>query len=143
MKRIYLLLTMLLVVLIGVARTDSRTQTPGSAARGAYIANRVSLCTDCHTSRLVTGQIDRKRLLSGATILLKPTVYVPKWATKAPNLTPASSLAKWTNAQQVRFLMTGKDPSGKFADMPMPQYRFDRADAAAIAVYLRSIPAVK
>jgi mono/diheme cytochrome c family protein len=110
--------------------------------RGAYIANRASLCTDCHSPKLPNGQPDNKRALAGAPILFKPTVPVPKWTSEAPNLTPSGDLKNWSDKQLVRFLMTGKDPAGDLADPPMPEFRFDHPDARAVTAYLRSVPAV-
>ena len=48
------------------------------------------------------------------------------------------------DAEAVKFLTTGVDPNGKMARPPMPTYRYDKKDAAAIVVYLRSLaPAAK
>jgi hypothetical protein len=43
------------------------------------------------------------------------------------------------DADAVTFLTTGNLPGGKQALGPMPQYRFNQADATAIVAYLRSI----
>lgn len=117
-------------------------QNGADIVRGAYIVTRVSMCTDCHSPRLKNGQLDPKRQLAGAKIMFKPTMKM-EWADIAPNLTPAGITRSWSNLQLARFLMTGKAPSGHFADPPMPQYRLNQEDAYAVTAYLRSLPPVK
>jgi len=73
--------------------------------------------------------------------MFKPIVKVPAWAETAPAL---AGLVGYTDAQIVRALTTGIGPTGNPLRPPMPQFRFDKADAEAIAAYLRTLkPAPK
>jgi hypothetical protein len=63
-------------------------------------------------------------------------------------LTPdkETGLGKWTNAEIVKALETGVTPSGRQLAPAMPWRAFahlTKADAYAIAAYLKSLPAVK
>jgi mono/diheme cytochrome c family protein len=58
------------------------------------------------------------------------------WAGTAP---PLAGLEGWTDQQAVKFLTTGIDKDGKNPRPPMPEYRFNRDDAASIVAYLRSL----
>lgn len=42
-------------------------------------------------------------------------------------------------ADTVRFLETGLDPQGHYADPPMPEFRFRKKDALAVIIYLESL----
>jgi hypothetical protein len=37
------------------------------------------------------------------------------------------------------FFTTGKKPDGSMAAPPMPEYRFNKTDAAAVVAYLKSL----
>lgn len=132
------LFAVVLVAAFAVSGANSRLTD-----RGYYIVNRVALCADCHTPKLANRLPDPKRKLGGAPIMFKPTVQVPDWRNRAPNLTSGGFLCKWTDAQLVKFLMTGIPPDGAKADPPMPQYRLDEQDAKSVAAYLRCLPMVK
>jgi hypothetical protein len=69
-------------------------------------------------------------------IPFKPAVPMPAWATSSP---PLAGLPGFTDEQMITFLTTGKDTSGKFARPPMPPFRFNKTDAAAVTAYLRSL----
>ncbi|MCE5197709.1 MAG: c-type cytochrome [Armatimonadota bacterium] len=138
-----LLLIVAIIALITLAViADSQTHK-AAVSRGSYIVNRVAMCADCHTPVRSNRQPDQSRRLSGARISFKPTKRVPEWASIAINLTPAGLLAKWSDKQLVKFIMTGIGPTGHRADPPMPQYRLNEADAKAVTAYLRSLKRVK
>jgi len=132
------LFAVVLVAALAVSGANSRLTD-----RGDYIVNHVALCADCHTPKLAGGKPDLKRKLGGAPIMFKPTVQVPDWRNRAPNLTSSGFLNKWTDAQLAKFLMTGIGPDGAKADLPMPQYRLDEQDAKAVTAYLRCLPPVR
>ena len=58
------------------------------------------------------------------------------WMPAAP---PIAGLPTLTHDQAVHFLMTGERPGKPRVTPPMPEYRFDKADADAIATYLKSL----
>jgi cytochrome c553 len=142
MKLITLLIPAFVVIAI-IVYEASATKNQALIDRGSYVVNRVSLCIDCHNERHPNGRTNEKRVLSGAPITFKPITPKSHWATYAPNLTPDGVLKDWTDQQLVKFLMTGIMAEGGYADIPMPQYRLDEADAKAVTAYLRNLPAIK
>ncbi|HEY5551809.1 MAG TPA: cytochrome c [Opitutaceae bacterium] len=106
--------------------------------RGEYIVNGVGLCADCHTPRGPNGQFIEGMHLKGAAITVAPTVPMPAWATVAPWI--AGLPAGWSEEQMARFLVTGERPYEMPAVLPpMPPYRMNDADAAAVSAYLLSL----
>jgi mono/diheme cytochrome c family protein len=118
-------------------QTSPASRGSSAVARGKYLATAAVPCQDCHSPRNEKGEYLRDQWLQGAPILFKPTVPMPAWADTAP---PIAGLTKWTEAQAIKMLMTGIRPDGTPNRPPMPQFRFNRADAAAIVKYLKSLP---
>jgi hypothetical protein len=110
--------------------------------RGAYLANAVSTCGDCHWPKMPDGSPDMTKMLAGA--------QVPNDG-YAPNITPdeTTGIGKWTSAQIARLLRTGYRPDGSVVSETMAEVTRDgyqnmtEADALAIADFLKTIPAVK
>src|SRR6185437_6902396 len=111
--------------------------------RGKYLV-AVTGCSDCHTPGGFTSKPDMSRFLGGSDAdfnLAGLGVFTP------PNLTPdkATGLGDWTEAQIVTAITTGVRPDGRVLApaMPWPDFaHLSKSDAAAIAAYLKSIPAV-
>lgn len=117
-----------------------RAQAPRRAqkiAHGKYLVEHVGMCADCHTPRTPKGEFDAGRWLAGADLSFAPIRPMP-WANHAPRL---AGLPGWTEAEIVRFLTTGINLKGAEARPPMPPYRLSKADAEAVAAYLKSLPA--
>jgi hypothetical protein len=115
----------------------SNPAVDSKAERGKYLVIQVGLCGDCHTPHNEKGEPVQGQELQGADVTFKPLKPIPNWSEYAP---PVTGNAGFSNEEQlVNFLVTGKTPDGKFADPPMPQFRFSREDASAIAVYLKSL----
>ena len=130
------------------------TETPPPAApargvaRGEYLVRAVGHCGECHTPRsAMTMAVDNSRFLAG-----NPKKTGPQGQATA-NLTPdkATGLGDWTEEQIVTYLGTGKRPDGDVAGGLMEEAilgtlagfkDMTKADLAAIAGYLKSIPAV-
>ena len=104
-------------------------------ARGKYLVERVGMCQDCHTPRTEEGAFDKEKWMLGSALAFKPIAPMP-WMAVAP---PIAGLPTLTHEQAVHFLMTGERPGKPHVTPPMPEYRFDQADAEAIAAYLRSL----
>ena len=104
-------------------------------ARGKYLVEDAGQCQDCHTPRNEKGQFVKEQWLLGAELLFKATVPMP-WIAVAP---PIAGLPTLTHDQAVHFLMTGERPGKPTITPPMPEYRFSKADADAIAAYLKSL----
>jgi mono/diheme cytochrome c family protein len=103
---------------------------------GEYIVLGVAMCAGCHSPYDEKGALIEDRLLQGASLTFKPTIPIPNWADYAP---PLVGLPGLSDAQAITFLTTGKYPSGEFAKPPMPGFRMNREDAAAVVAYLRSL----
>jgi mono/diheme cytochrome c family protein len=104
-------------------------------ARGKYLVNNVGMCGDCHTPMDRKGQPIKSRNLQGSILMFKPTVPIPGWMEAAPGIAGLN----WTDDESITFLTTGKRPNGTMTAPPMPQFRFNKADAAAVTAYLKSL----
>ena len=118
-------LTIALAATIGLHQPVASAQAPADTARGMYLSGDAGQCMDCHGEGF-----------KGAPLHIPGPPGVP-WADAAPSLVGLTMFA--TDAQAVTFFTTGALPSGKHALGPMPQYRFNTADAQAIVAYLRSL----
>jgi mono/diheme cytochrome c family protein len=126
--------------------------TPSQAAekadkqvkRGQYLVT-LGGCTDCHTPGTFLGKPDMTRFLGGSDV----GFYLPDMGTfYGRNLTPdkATGLGTWTSAEIVTALTTGKRPDGRMLApiMPWRAYaKLSKADAYAIAAYLKSLPPIE
>jgi mono/diheme cytochrome c family protein len=104
-------------------------------ARGKYLVEEAGQCQDCHTPRNEKGHFVKEQWLLGAELAFKATVPMP-WNPVAP---PIAGLPTLTHDQAVHFLVTGERPGKPTVTPPMPEYRFSKADADAIAAYLKSL----
>lgn len=108
-------------------------------ARGEQLVT-LAACGGCHTPKNEDGSAMADMLLAGA----------PLREEFASNLTPdeETGIGSWAEAEIAHFLMTGMYPDGSQVEGAMAQQierRFSKlteGDAAAIAAYLKSIPAV-
>ncbi|MDO9526434.1 MAG: cytochrome c [Gemmobacter sp.] len=104
--------------------------------RGRYLAEALGHCAECHTPRNVLGGLDRSRWLAGGPD--------PSGKGTIPNITPAK--LQWSESEIVEYLTSGFTPDydsagghmahvvGNFAQLP-------DADRAAVAAYLKKVPA--
>jgi len=127
------------------AQTGPTPASPAPASdtvqveRGRYLVMSAGLCIDCHSPRNEKGEFIESQHLTGAPIMFLPTVPMP-WVPAAPRL--AGLPAGFTESEVAQFLVTGERPHGRPPALPpMPPYRFNHEDAAAIAAYLHSLPA--
>ncbi|WP_353719153.1 c-type cytochrome [Dyadobacter sp. 676] len=121
-------------------------KTAARVERGRYLANHVTVCMDCHSSRdwsrfagpmMTTGQgaggerFDQQMGFPG-------TFY-------APNITPYA-LAGWTDGELFRAITTGVSKNGKALFPVMGYHRFgrmDQEDIFSIIAYIRTLPPVE
>ncbi|WP_228529906.1 cytochrome c [Diaphorobacter caeni] len=109
--------------------------------RGAYLSEGLAHCTTCHTPRTALMAEDRKRGLSGGDL--------GGWY--APNITShaTSGIGNWSQADLVAYLsgqpVPGKGPAaGPMAEAVDHSLKhLTREDLEAIAVYIKSVPAVE
>jgi mono/diheme cytochrome c family protein len=106
--------------------------------RGRYLVHNVGMCIDCHSPRNEKGGFIESRYLTGSPLGIEPSVPMP-WMPIAPRI--AGLPAGFSEENLVSFLMTGERPNNMPPPLPpMPPYRLNRADAEAVAAYLRSLP---
>jgi len=128
------------------APADLRVEiTPERVARGEYLANSVTVCMDCHSSRdwaVFSGPLKAGSLGVGGERFDQsmnfPGVFV------APNITP-HGLKGWTDGELYRAITSGvsKDGHPLFPIMPYPSYgKMATEDIHSIIAYIRSLPAV-
>lgn len=112
------------------------TTSPSQIERGRYLVHESAMCVQCHSPRDRRGELDESRLLTGGPIPFKsPWPGARRWAFQAPNL---RNVLGYTETEWIHFLGTGIRPSGDRPRPPMPPYRMNAEDAAAIYAYLKS-----
>lgn len=122
------------------------TAPAGGIERGRYLADHVSMCTDCHTPRGLLGAIDWSMYLGG-------TAEGPGGET-VPNITSHDTgIGDWDTADTVNLLRTGMLPNFDNVQGSMgeavdgvgggPGYKdAPEADWRAVADYLRTVPPI-
>lgn len=131
---------------VGPAPEITIVSTHALVERGRYLANSVSACMDCHSTRDWTkfaGPADSTTWGKGGEIFDRnfgfPGTYYAK------NITPAG-VGNWTDGELYRAITSGvsKDGSALFPVMPHPSYgKMDTQDIYAIIAYLRTLPTIK
>ena len=111
--------------------------------RGNYLVNAAAHCGECHTPRTLTGGLDRGMWLAGSEEGPEGEL--------APNITPhdETGIGQWSTPDLVWYLEMGLKPDGDDTQGLMSEviehgYTNSPAeDLKAIAVYLKSIPAIE
>lgn len=106
-------------------------------ARGRYLVEALGHCAECHTPRNLLGAVHRDLWLSGA-----PN---PAGTGRIPNITPGG--LSWSEGEIAEYLSSGFTPEfdtagGQMAEVVQNTARLSDADRAAIAAYLKIVPAV-
>ncbi len=107
--------------------------------RGAYLVNALGHCAECHSPRNEIGGIVEKQRFAGG-----PNPEGQGWV---PNITQ-KGLKDWSEKDLAYFLKTGETPEGDTAGGSMAPVIRNTAqlsdeDRAAMAAYLKSLPAVE
>jgi mono/diheme cytochrome c family protein len=109
--------------------------------RGAYLVTALAHCGECHTPRNWFGAMESSRFLAG-------TPHGPD-GKAVPNITSdrETGIGKWSDDDIVTLLKDGQTPDfdfvgGAMAEVVKNTARLTDADRRAIAVFLRSVPAV-
>lgn len=114
----------------------SNSQLSQQINRGAYLAEALGHCSECHTPRNFLGGPQWHRFLAGGK---GPD------GKRVPNLTP-TRLKNWNDGELKEFLLTGATPDGDAANETMDEVirnttsRLTAEDLAALMAYLRSLP---
>lgn len=110
--------------------------------RGAYLVTALAHCGECHTPRNWFGATEPGSFLAG-------NPHGPD-GKKVPNITPdpQTGIGNWSEEDITTLLKTGQTPEFDFVGGAMGEVvrntsRLDDADRRAIAIYLKSLPAIR
>ena len=111
--------------------------------RGAYLAEALGHCGECHTPRGRLGGIDHERHYAG-------TKEGPD-AEVVPNITPdrGTGIGRWSLDDLEYFLESGGTPDGDYTGSLMAEVidenlvHLTATDRLALAIYLRSLPPIE
>ena len=120
--------------------------TPERIKRGEYLANHVSECVGCHSTRdwskysgpIVQGTLGKGGEYFGPEMGFPGKIY-------AKNITPAH-LKEWSDGEIFRAMTCGVNAKGGALFPLMPYQHFskmDKEDIYDIIAYVRSIPAIE
>ena len=111
--------------------------------RGAYIAEALAHCGECHTPRKRLGAMNKDLWLAG-------NPDGPD-GDSIPNITPdkKTGIGRWTRSDLVEYLDSGMTPDGDFAGGAMADVikrslrPLTDSDRAALVAYLRALPPIE
>jgi mono/diheme cytochrome c family protein len=126
----------ILVPLLVAQKKKLGAPSAATLAHGKYLVENVAGCNDCHTPHDQKGEPIQAQYLQGTDLPFQPTVPMPGWAQKSPNI---AGLPGWDKDAAIRFLMTGIAQNGLPPRPPMPQFHLKLQDATAVVAYLRSL----
>lgn len=131
---------------VGEPPVISVERTPERIERGKYLANHVTVCMDCHSSRdwsLFSAPLAPGNFGGGGEIFSRdlgfPGVFY------ARNITPYG-IGKWTDGEVFRAITTGQSRDGHalFPIMPYLNYgQLDQEDIYSIIAYVRTLAPVE
>lgn len=120
--------------------------TPERVSRGEYLANTVTVCMDCHSTRdwsKFAGPLVPGTEGVGGEVFDKNMGFPGNFYSK--NITPYG-IGDWTDGELYRVITTGVDKDGEplFPVMPYHYYgRMAKEDIYSIIAYLRSLPSIE
>lgn len=105
--------------------------------RGRYLVEALGHCGECHTPRNALGGLQRHQWLAGAAN--------PSGEGRIPNIT--SGALTWSASEIAGYLQTGFTPDfdvagGEMAEVVRNTSQLTPEDRAAIAAYLKAVPAI-
>jgi mono/diheme cytochrome c family protein len=122
------------------SRFEPNTAQSPEWNRGAYLAEALAHCGECHTPRNLGFALDNRKKFAGA--------LAAGW--RAFNITSdkGTGIGGWSDEQIAAYLATGHaldrgtaaGPMGEAVDQSFS--RMSRSDIAAMVAYLRSVPAI-
>ena len=127
-------------LLPGLFLAASAALAAPSLERGEYLVRGIAGCGNCHTPLDASGPV------AGMEMAGRLVEDSPAFTAHAPNLTPASRIADWSDAELARAIREGIRPDGSLIGPPMPfsMYRgLGDEDLASIVMFLRSLAPVE
>jgi mono/diheme cytochrome c family protein len=131
---------------VGDAPDIKVEMTPENIARGEYLANHVTVCIDCHSSRdwsRFAGPPLEGTLGKGGDVFDQKYGFPGSYTSK--NITP-SGIGTWTDGELFRTITTGVGKDGKalFPVMPFHYYgQMDEEDIKCIIAYIRTLKSIE
>ncbi len=131
---------------VGDAPVMTVESTPEKVARGKYLANHVSLCIDCHSTRdwsKFSGPPIEGTFGKGGELFDQKFDFPGSYTSK--NITPVG-IANWTDGELFRTITTGVNKDGKalFPVMPFHYYgQMDEEDIKCIIAYIRTLKPIE
>ncbi len=116
--------------------------TAASLERGAYLAEHVAVCVDCHSQRdwsRFSGPVDKAEFGKGGEKFGHEMGFPGEIA--SPNITPGH-VGSWSDGELVRAITEGVTPDGRalFPLMNYPAYsKLCRQDVEALVSYVRTL----
>lgn len=120
--------------------------SPARIVRGKYLANHVTVCMDCHSTRdwsKFSGPLVPGTEGKGGEVFDEKMGFPGHF--RSPNITPFH-LKDWTDGEIYRAITSGVSRDGHplFPIMPYPAYgTLDTEDIYCIIAYIRSIPSIE
>ncbi|MES2850785.1 MAG: c-type cytochrome [Bacteroidota bacterium] len=131
---------------VGAAPALTVERTAGNVARGEYLANHVTICIDCHSTRDWTRYSGP---IADGTVGMGGELFDQKFgfpgAYYAKNITP-EGISRYTDGELFRIITTGVNKDGKaiFPVMPYHNYgKMDEEDIKCIIAYIRTLKPIK
>lgn len=127
--------TAFLAAALALAAVPAFAETP--LERGEYLVRGPAGCGNCHTPIGAQGPVMDMEM--AGRVVEKNDAFTAV----APNLTPASRIAAWSDAELARAIREGIRPDGSIIGPPMPfsMYRgLSDGDLGAIVAFLRTLP---
>ncbi len=131
---------------VGDAPTITVERTPERIARGEYLANHVTVCIDCHSTRdwsHFSGPITEGTLGKGGELFDQKFGFPGAFYSR--NITP-EGISRYTDGELLRVISTGVNKEGKamFPVMPYHHYgQMDEEDIKSIIAYIRTLKPIK
>src|SRR6202008_2177728 len=108
--------------------------------RGAYLAEALGHCGECHTPRNLAYALDERRKFGGTII--------GGWHAYNISADRGTGIGAWSDDELIGYLSRGHAAGRGSASGPMAEVieaslsQLDPADIGALAAYVRSVPAV-
>ena len=131
---------------VGAAPKFTVERTPERIARGEYLANHVTVCIDCHSSRdwsRFSGPPVAGSFGKGGEVFDQKFGFPGAFYSR--NITPAG-ISRYTDGELFRVITTGVTKEGRamFPVMPYHYYgRMDEEDIKSIVAYIRTLQPIQ
>lgn len=122
-------------------RFEPHTERSAEWNRGAYLAEAMAHCGDCHTPRTLAFSLDNRQKFAGAR--------QAGWMAYNISSDKSTGIGEWQAKEIAQYLGSGHAPGRGTADGPMGEAvenslkYLTPSDISAIAAYVATVPAVK